>query len=95
MSKNDKALHAIRVAKSAVDQELERHRVGSGTVSSPQQLASINEQLDAWEREVVNGAIKPRQDRDRGMGHMISDSWPLSSPLGELVLKAEEAYVTL
>jgi len=95
MRKNNKALHAIRVAKSAVDQELERHRAGAGTVSTPQQLASIKEQLDVWECEIVNGVIKPRQSRDRGMGHMISDSWPLGSPLGELVLKAEEIYVTL
>jgi hypothetical protein len=95
MTKTDKALQSIRTAKEAVAQELERHRVGTGTVSTPAQLLAIRDQLDVWQSEVERGSLTPRNQRNRGMGRMITDSWPLGSLLGQALLTAEESYASL
>lgn len=95
MSEYEKASQALRIAILAVDEELAQHRQGAGTVSTPAQLAAIREELENWAREITSGAVTPRSARNSGLGRMITDSWPLSSKLGQVVLAAEESYVSL
>ena len=95
MRNADKTIEAIRVARAAVELELERHRVGDGRVGTIAQLVTIERQLREWESEASAGVIQPRETRDQGMGRMITDEWPLGSSLGKLVLIAEQSYLTL
>lgn len=95
IDRTDHTLQLIKTAKLAVDQELERCTVGTGTVGTLSQLTTIRKKLEAMEVTILSDAMPPQSNRDRGMGHMISDSWPLGSTLGEIVLSAEEAYVRL
>ena len=95
MIKTEHALRLIREAKEAVSQELARNAAGAGTIGTSNQLVAVRQKLEAMEHSICDGALPPKSSRDRGMGRMVSDSWPLGSALGEMVLSAEEVYVRL
>jgi hypothetical protein len=95
MSEHAEALRLISAARSAAEEELSRHRAGRRTVGSLAQLQLICESLADMERDVEHSTVPPASARDRGMGRMIVDGWPLSSSLGSLVLCAEQAFLRL
>jgi hypothetical protein len=95
MNKTEHTLELIRTAHRAVSDELARSATGTGVVGTPVQLTSVKQKLEEMERAITSDALPPRPLRHRGMGRMVSDSWPLGSSLGEMVLSAESAYVQL
>ena len=95
MSKIERVLGLIRAAHRAVSDELVRAATGTGSVGTTAQLTSVKQKLEEMERAIASGDLPPKPLRDRGMGRMVSDSWPLGSSLGEMVLLAEFAYVHL
>lgn len=89
----EKALAVTRRALPEIDEELTRHAAGDGRVSSTGQLASIREQLARMEAQLSSPPLPPKQQRLRGAGHVIADSWPYDSPLGSVILDAERLYL--
>lgn len=88
-----KALTATARALSGVDEELQRHGVGQGRVSNAKQLAAIREQLTLMETQLSSSQLPPKEQRVRGAGRAVADSWPFDSALGAMVLEAEQLYL--
>jgi hypothetical protein len=88
-----KALAATRQALSGIDEELQRHTDGHGRVSSAQQLTSLREQLEQVAVQLSTSPLPPKPQRLRGIGRVITDSWPYDNPLGSLILEAEQLYL--
>ncbi|MFK0155286.1 hypothetical protein ACIQVK_24815 [Streptomyces sp. NPDC090493] len=88
-----KALSLTRKALSGIDEELQLHTEGRGRVSSAQQLSSIRGQLEQVAVQLSSSALPPTPQRLRGIGRVITDSWPYDNPLGSLILEAERLYL--
>ena len=88
-----RALPAVDAALSAVAEELNRHRQGTGRVSNPAQLQAIRKHLETLRDQLATGRLPDRQSRLRGLGHTITDSWPFDSELAAVILAAEQAYL--
>ncbi|MEV0639654.1 hypothetical protein AB0I77_32910 [Streptomyces sp. NPDC050619] len=88
-----KARAVIERALSGIDEELERHAAGQGRMSSPGQLASIREQLTQMAQQLSAPHLPPKEQRLRGVGRVIADSWPYDNALGGLILEAEQLYL--
>ncbi|MET7361048.1 hypothetical protein ABZS76_21745 [Streptomyces sp. NPDC005562] len=88
-----KALAAIERALVGIDQELERHVAGRGSVSGPEQLGRIRDQLAGAARELSTPPLPSRAQRPRGIGRVVTDSWPYDNPLGGMILEAEQLYL--
>jgi hypothetical protein len=95
MTPTEKTLQRIREAQRAVAEELSLRLAGRQTTGTLDELTVIQKTLAEMEIRVTTSTVPSKVLRGRGMGRMISDSWPLASPLGTLVLEAEEAYVRL
>ncbi len=83
--------HALEELK----EEMQRHELGNGKVSSPAQLKKMYNFFDEILKELESGKIPPKDMRNRGVGKVIIDSWPFDNPLGEILLNAEQAYLDL
>ncbi len=88
-----KALAAIERALSGIDEELERHASGQGSVSNPAQLATLRTQLVQAARQLADPPLPSKGQRLRGIGRVIADSWPYDNPLGGMILEAEQLYL--
>ena len=96
MDKIEKALELIKTAVIEIDQELARCRSGSGAMATLEdQLALAREELLKMETAISNGSLPPREERDRFLGHMIVDSWPINSSPRGVVLSALGAFERL
>ena len=93
MNKTEQTLQIIRAAKLAVIEEIHKNHEEKQMVATFSQLSAVKKKLETMELTICNNSLLPKASRDRNMGRMISDSWPLGSTLGELVLSAEEAYL--
>jgi transposase InsO family protein len=89
------AAAAVVAAIAAVDNELARHAAGHGRAGNPTQLTQIRGQLHAILSQLENHQLPPPESRLRGLGRTISDSWPLSSEPGTLIMRAEQLYLEL
>ncbi|MGO9773110.1 MAG: hypothetical protein ACLPSW_26895 [Roseiarcus sp.] len=85
-------LEKILAAKMAVDEEIEMHVAGRGTLYTPQLLAQFRHYLDAMEDDVRSGAMSGI-GAGHGMGRCIVD-WP-DSQLGGKILSALHSYEKL
>ena len=83
-------IQAITQAQAAVLEEIGRHEHGGGTVSSIAQLREIHRCLEDMKRHVTKGSTEPAPNY--GLGHLVMDSWPLDSQLGETILRTEQLY---
>jgi len=83
--------HALKELK----EEMQRHDLGNGKVSTPAQLKKMYNFFDELLKELESGKIPPKDMRNRGVGKVIIDSWPFDSPLGKILLNAEQAYLDL
>ncbi|WP_399926915.1 hypothetical protein [Streptomyces kanamyceticus] len=88
-----KALAATEQALSGIDEELERHAAGRGSVSNPGQLAHLREQLVHVVQQLSAPPLPPKEQRLRGVGRVVADSWPYDNPLGGMILEAEQLYL--
>lgn len=89
----EKALMLSRRALDMLLVELSGHSQGKMVGVPLAQLLLCRKQLDAMILELESGLLKPSSLRLRGMGAMISDSWPLDYALGDALLLAEQAYL--
>lgn len=79
----------IERALAGVQHELASHALGTGTVSTPDQLKRVERELVQMLEEAKLGQYK--SDRS-GLGRMVVDSWPLGHELTERVCAAVDAY---
>lgn len=86
------------VALRKIDEELERHRIGTGAVSNITELQRIKQIITDMKEELQRGSMPVKEERKHcGYGRMIVDSWPLPDPngLGEALCAVENAYLDL
>ena len=95
MSAIDKAKSAVLDALAKIDRELEFRMESARTGPSVPQLLHCKSHLQMVLHELETNQMPPKEKRNRGMGRMITDSWPLKNELSEAVLKAEHAYLKL
>jgi hypothetical protein len=87
-----KALVLSRQANAFLKEEIDRHKSGAGIVGVATQLVECQNQIEEMIVQLESGHLPPKNQRLRGMGHMIADSWPINSQLGDALLLAEQAY---
>jgi hypothetical protein len=87
------SLSAVGAALAAVEAELCRHEQGTGRVSDPEQLRAVLRQLVEVRDQLLSGGLPAPENRLRGLGRAITDSWPLNNQTGAMVLAAEHAYL--
>jgi hypothetical protein len=87
-----KALELTRHAIILLEEEVVLHNRGAGSVGVLAQLDACKEELCEMLAQLESGCLPPPNQRLRGMGHMIADSWPINSTLGDALLLAEQAY---
>lgn len=83
----------IANALNAVEAEQEKHNAGRGSVSNGQQLELIRSKLLTMSTQISSGDVPPKEERIRGIGRMVTDSWPLNNELGEVLIEAEQRYL--
>ncbi|MDQ2808943.1 MAG: hypothetical protein M3Z04_18870 [Chloroflexota bacterium] len=92
MSKLDRARQALERAIAAIDVALP----GAGPTAlgphSHAQLLRFRANLVAMLADLAACAAHPPSLAVPSLGHIIADSWPLDSPLGEAILAAEQEY---
>lgn len=91
----ERVLSVVNAALVAVDAELERHSKGAGRVGEPAQLQAMRHHLEVVRRQLLSGNLPPPENRLRGLGRTITDSWPLDSETGTLIMAAEDAYLCM
>jgi hypothetical protein len=74
---------------------LELQRPTGERVAPEPQLRHIRQQLQAMREQLVSGPLPPRQARVSMLGRIITDSWPLESELGSLLIAIEREYLAL
>jgi len=92
MMKREKLKKTILQAILAIEKELE---LGSLPMSGPKSTKQLEQFLNVLIKmlcSVDNGAVVHDALLNEGMGEIIVDSWPLDSPLGEIILTAEQEY---
>ncbi len=92
MKKIEKALTLSRQAIGLLEVELDLQKRGKGTTGTAVQLEMCMGQLQKMIIQLEQSQLPPKNQRLLGMGHMIADSWPVNSKLGEALLLAEQAY---
>jgi preprotein translocase subunit SecE len=90
-----KVISFTRQALKELKEEMQRHELGIGKVSSLPQLKKMYNFFDDILKELESGKIPPKEMRNRGVGKVIIDSWPFESLLGKILLNAEQAYLKL
>ncbi|MBK9121338.1 MAG: hypothetical protein IPM18_17300 [Phycisphaerales bacterium] len=81
----------LLTALDAVRQELAKFRAGEPAVGSERELLVVIDGLE----EMLSGLTNAQRPQAPGVGHIVVDTWPLHSPVGERVLEAEYAYERL
>ena len=87
-----KALALSQRAMLILGEELDRQSRAERTVGTTAQLEACKQQLVGMVAQLESGHLPRKEQRLCGMGHMIADSWPVDSKLGEALLLAEQAY---
>lgn len=90
--KLEKAISYINIALREIDLEIKRHKQGCSTLSNVEELLKFREYLMVILNDLKTGSIPSQDLRRFGMGHIIVDSWPLNSKLGDILLKVEQFY---
>lgn len=58
-------------------------------------LVKFKHYLEEMLKELNFTQLPSKSFRNKGMGHVIVDSWPLNSVLGDKIISAENAYLDL
>jgi len=86
---------SLHEAISAIEHALTQEEAPESGSTSRSQLQQFQESLRAM-LQIVDCTDYMRGGTNvRGIGHVIVDSWPLHSPLGRTILKAEQEYFDL
>lgn len=92
MNDMDKAAGLVSAALDEIEVELEAHRNGNGSVGNEAVLSRFRTILQKMKSDLAGGCLPPKDQRNFGMGRVVTDSWPYDSKLGALILSAEQAY---
>ncbi len=84
------ALSATKRALHELDIEVKAHQENVGTVSTLEQLRAFRSQLTVMQDELFTGKVSGLH---AGLGRVIVDSWFWDTPLGEVLLDAEQKYL--
>lgn len=87
----DEISQVIVEIKNAFDQR-QTGISGDGTL---EELERFLQNLERLKNEVESGDLPPKSSRTSSMGWFITDTWSLSSPLGEKIIKIENKYKKL
>ncbi len=93
MKDSDKAIAAIVHAIAAIDEALADPSHPSSGPGSADQLARFRHQFVLMLNEIQGLAQIYPGGHLRRVGPIITDSWPLGSELGDVLLRAENEYV--
>lgn len=80
----------VRKALMAADEKLQR-----GDTDDFPGLEIVRTRLKEMLESLEAEKLPDRANRNRGIGRIVIDSWPLDSELGELVTEAEQAYIDI
>jgi hypothetical protein len=80
----------VASALAAVDAEL----TAPSQALRPEQLRICRTTLERYLREIDEGALPPRRERDEPLGRLVADAWGFDKPLAPVVLQAERAWRT-
>ncbi len=95
MITTEKVRTSLYEAISAIEHALTQEETPESGPTSRSQLQQFQESLRAM-LQLVDCIDYMRCGANiRGIGHVIVDSWPLHSPLGKTILKAEQEYFDL
>lgn len=87
-----KTIPQVDEALRALALEMEKLRNGSEALDSHRNLAFLWERLTKIREDMMSGT-KPVDDRFKGsMTHIINDTWPRESALGEQIAQIEYNY---
>ncbi len=87
-----KTLELVRCAYNEVVEDVARQEnAGAGGIEH-RQLLYCKVALQRMMDQLESGQLPPEEERENGIGRMISDSWPFNSALGKLLLEAEQRY---
>ena len=95
MSNIERAQQAIRDAVRAIDEVLPTIPAAESGPMSHKQLLQFRERLKKMLHALEKVESLAQLPYIGGMGQTIVDSWPLDSPLGEAIIKAEQEYQKL
>ena len=89
---NDSALKKVKLALAELNNEALKNE-NEWVFCSLQQVLMFRQELELMITQLENNTSHPLAQRT-GMGHVITDSWPLGSTLGTLILEAEHEYLS-
>lgn len=92
-SKQQEALNKVIEAIDCINAELSKF--DKEFSYNKETLESFRNELEKIFAEIQSGILPPRNQRKRGMGRVIVDSWPINSPLGCKIISAEHSYLAL
>jgi len=92
---NEKQLAVLHLIEAALEDIADELAKEQDLVADRRTLVAFQRELQAMESEIKANQMPPSQQRRRGMGRVIADSWPLSSALGLKVTSAEQRYLAL
>jgi hypothetical protein len=95
MINHNKFIKEIKQTIDEVKIVLEKRQKGIQGDGSIDQLQMILQNLERIMYEVISGNVPPKINRMSSMGWFITDSWSLSSPLGEKIIEIEHKYKEL
>jgi hypothetical protein len=90
MDRRPRARALVATALEAVEAEIAAPCHGL----CPTQLDTCRATLQRYLRELDQGALPPRGDRDEPLGRLVADAWGFEVPLAPVVLQAERAWRT-
>lgn len=93
MTTLEHVLSAANAALVSVDAEVERHAKGAGRAGEAAHMQAMRHHLELVRRQLLSGDPAPPENRLRGLGRTITDSWPLDNETGTLIMAAEDAYL--
>jgi len=91
MNKEELALEKVREALAALAIETNKPP-SERTFLKDEQAELIRKTLERMAHQLEQKSLPPAKERERSLGRIICDSWPLDCRLGELLIDAENTY---
>lgn len=92
--KKDKTISVIKIAIKSIEDELVKSRTKEPEIPI-NHLELFKLYLIEMLNEINNNEMQDRNNRIKKMSHIILDSWPMNSSIGEKIMLAESQYMNL
>ena len=89
----NKAIAALKLGIRMIDEALSRSTVPERGPGSAKQLRGFRAELMKMLDDLESGSPGSQETPTRRIGHIIVDSWPIDSELGDILLRAENEYL--